>query len=86
VSITDSIVAKAAYMTFNDVFDYRYNGNPQGKINVKDLDYAINLGLDYGFNLINKDMKLAIEYAWMNPSLDRVENYQSFMATLTLPF
>jgi len=86
VSITDSVVAKAAYMTFNDVFDYRYNGNPAGKINVKDLDYAINLGLDYGFNLINKDMKLSVEYAWMEPSLDRVEGYESFMATLTLPF
>jgi len=82
VSITDSVVAKAAYMTFNDLFDYQKHN----KTDVKDLDYAINLGLDYGFNLINKDMKLSIEYAWMNPSLDEVENYQSFMATLTLPF
>ena len=88
VSLTPSVVAKAAYMTFNDVFDYRYTGKNSRplKINVKDLDYAINLGLDYGFNVINKEMKLALEYAWMEPSLDRVEDYESFMATFTLPF
>jgi hypothetical protein len=87
VSITSSVVAKAAYMTYNDVFDYKYNGNKSRplKINAKDLDSAINVGLDYGFNLINKEMKLAVEYAWMDASLDRVEDYQSFMATLTLP-
>jgi hypothetical protein len=88
ISVTPAVVAKVGYMTYNDKFDYRYTGNTSRplKINAKDLDSAINLGLDYGFNLINKEMKLAVEYAWMNPSLDRVENYQSFMATLTLPF
>lgn len=86
ISITPEIIAKLGYMTFNDVFDYRYNGNPVRKINVKDLDYAINVGVDYGFSAVNMPMKLAIEYAWMDPSLDRVENYESFMATLTLPF
>ncbi|UPT76570.1 hypothetical protein MN086_05820 [Sulfurovum sp. XGS-02] len=88
ISITPTIVTKVGYMTYNDEFDYRYTGKNSRplKINAKDLDSAINVGLDYGFNLINKDMKLAVEYAWMNPSLDRVENYQSFMTTLTLPF
>ena len=88
ISVTPAIVAKVGYMTYNDEFDYRYTGKNSRplKINAKDLDSAINVGLDYGFNLINKEMKLAIEYAWMDPSLDRVEDYESFMATLTLPF
>jgi hypothetical protein len=93
-SITPSVVAKAGYMTFNDRFDYRYNGIGAGsgngtgglKPDVKDLDSAINLGLDYGFNVINREMKLAVEYAWMDPRLDRVKEYESFMVTLTLPF
>ena len=73
-------------MTFNDLFDYRYNGPNSAplKINVKDLDYAIGLGLDYGFT-IGVPMKLAVEYAWMKPTLNRLENYQDFMVTLTLP-
>ena len=62
------------------------NAQKATKVNVKDLDYAINIGVDYGFIVTDMAMKLAVEYAWMNPSLDRVENYESFMATLTLPF
>lgn len=86
LSITPDVVAKVGYMTFNDQFDYRYNGTPEEKIDVKDLDSAINLGLDYGFTVENTLIKLALEYAWMKPSLDRVEDYESFMATFTLPF
>ena len=88
ISVTPEIIAKVGYMTFNDLFDYRYNGPNSAplKINAKDLDYAINLGVDYGFSVTGTPMKLALEYAWMQPSLDRVENYESFMATLTLPF
>jgi len=81
-SITPDIIAKAAYMDFNDRFEY----DNATKINVKDLDYAINLGVDYGFIVTGTAMKLAIEYAWMEPSLSRVKEYESFMATLTLPF
>ena len=66
--------------------DYKYNGFPGNKINVKDLDSAINLGLDYGFTVTGTPIKLAVEYAWMDPSLDTVKNYQAFMATFTLPF
>ncbi len=94
-SVTPSIVAKVGYMTFNDKFHYLTgvhetgtgeHGAPSPKIDVQDLDYAINVGLDYGFTLIGKSMKLAVEYAWMEPYMDRVENYQSFHTTLTLPF
>ena len=78
LSVTPSVIAKVGYMTFDDLFDYRYNGTPTDKIHVKDLDYAINLGVDYGFSVTDMPMKLAIEYAWMQPKLDRVENYAEF--------
>ena len=81
-SVTPEFIAKLAYMHFNDRFEY----DNATKINVKDIDYAINVGVDYGFIVTDMPMKLAVEYAWMEPSLSRVENYQSFMATLTLPF
>jgi len=82
VSVTPEVVLKAGYMTYNDLYEY----DKVTKINVKDLDSAISLGLDYGFTVTGMPMKLALEYAWMNPSLERVVDYQSFMATLTLPF
>jgi len=92
VSITDAIIAKASYMHYNDKNEYRkdnLNGTTAPakttKINVKDLDYAIGLGLDYGFTIV-VPMKIAVEYAWMQPSLERVEEYQDFMVTLTMPF
>lgn len=81
-SITPEFIGKLAYMHFNDRFEY----DKSTKVNVKDLDYAINVGVDYGFTAIETPMKLAVEYAWMEPSLSRVENYQAFMATVTLPF
>jgi len=91
-SVTDDIIAKASYMHYNDKNEYRkdnLNGTESPakttKINVKDLDYAIGLGVDYGFTLI-VPMKLAVEYAWMQPSLNRVKKYQDFMVTLTMPF
>ncbi len=91
VSITEAWIAKASYMNYNDKNEYRKDGNngqqpgKTEKINVKDLDYALGLGLDYGFTL-GVPMKVTVEYAWMKPTLDRVENYQDFMVTLTLPF
>ena len=81
-SITPEFIGKLAYMHFNDRYEY----DNSTKINVKDLDYAINVGVDYGFTVTNMPMKLAVEYAWMEPSLSRVESYESFMATITLPF
>lgn len=82
VSVSPEVVLKAGYMTYNDLYEY----DKVTKINVKDLDSAVSLGLDYGFTVTGMPMKLALEYAWMNPSLERVVDYQSFMATLTLPF
>jgi hypothetical protein len=81
-SVTPEFIAKLGYMNFNDRFAY----DKVTKVNVKDLDYAINVGVDYGFTAVNTPMKLAVEYAWMEPTLSRVESYESFMATITLPF
>ena len=87
VSVTDAIIAKASYMHYNDKNEYMNNSNQpdRRKINAKDLDYAIGLGLDYGFTLV-VPMKVTVEYAWMKPTLNRVKDYQDFMVTLTLPF
>jgi len=82
VSVTPEVALKAGYMTFNDLFQY----SNATKVNVKDLDYAINVGVDYGFIVTDQLIKVAVEYAWMNPELDRVENYESFMTTFTLAF
>lgn len=91
LSITPSVVAKVGYMTYDDNYIYDglglgNDGDNELKNDAKDLDYAINVGIDYGFTASNMPMKLAVEYAWMKPYLDRVENYESFMATVTLPF
>lgn len=75
VSVTPEVVLKAGYMTFDDHYK-----------DPKDIDYAINLGLDYGFTVTNMPIKLAVEYAWITPELENVKNYESFMATFTLPF
>ena len=83
VSIMPNLVLKTGYMTFNDLTNY--DEDHQDKIDVKDIDYAINLGIDYGFKLTDKLVKVAIEYAWMNPKLDRVKDYENFMVTFTLP-
>lgn len=82
VSLTPEVILKTGYMTFNDLYEY----DKVTKINVKDLDSAISLGLDYGFVVTGTPMKLALEYAWLEPSLERVADYESFMVTLTLPF
>ena len=76
VSVTPDMVLKTRYMTFDDrtVFDTDH----ADKQDVKDIDY--------GLVVTNTLIKLAVEYAWMEPSLSRVEGYESFMATITLPF
>ncbi|SFZ97795.1 hypothetical protein MNB_SV-5-166 [hydrothermal vent metagenome] len=91
VSVTEAFIAKASYMNYNDKNEYlKYDSKDRpkyetDKINAKDLDYAIGVGLDYGFTLY-VPMKLTVEYAWMKPTRDDISNYQDFMVTLTLPF
>ncbi len=92
VSMTDAIIGKVSYMHYNDTNEYRsdnLNGTTAPanttKINVKDIDYAIGLGVDYGFVVTGIAMKVAVEYAWMQPSLERVEEFENLMVTFTLP-
>lgn len=91
LSLTPDIIAKLGYMSYDDHYVYLgrglgNEGDSELKNDAKDLDYAINVGLDYGFSVYTMPMKLALEYAWMNPYLDRVKEYQSFMATLSWTF
>lgn len=79
--MTEDLGLKLAYLRFNDRTDY----SKKNYINVKDLDYAITAGLDYSF-MVYVPMKIALEYSWANPGLDRVADYQYGLVTLTLPF
>ncbi len=81
VMMTEAVGVKLAYLRYNDTYDYEN----RKWVNVQDIDYAITAGLDYTF-MAYVPMKLAAEYSWAEPGLDRVENYQSFLLTLTLPF
>ncbi len=62
LSLTSDIGLKLGYMTYNDRYDY----HNVSKINVKDIDNAWSVGLDYSFVVVDTPMKLAMEYAWMD--------------------
>jgi len=81
IMMTPDVGLKLAYLSFNDRTDYE----KKNYINVKDLDYAITAGVDYSF-VVQVPMKVALEYSWANPGLDRVKDYQYAVVTLTLPF
>ena len=83
VNLTPEFGIKAAYMTMNDRYDYPnsvvgkkpssdYSDN---HVNVKDIDNATTVGFDYSFQ-VYLPMKLAVEYAWAKPYLDRVSDYE----------
>jgi len=81
VMVTPDWGLKLAYLRFNDLTDYK----KKNYINVKDLDYALTAGVDYSF-VAYVPMKLAVEYSWAKPGLDRVADYEYALVTLTLPF
>ncbi|MEN8251537.1 MAG: hypothetical protein ABFS32_21610 [Bacteroidota bacterium] len=81
IMMTSDVGLKLAYLRYNDRTDYE----KKNYINVKDLDYAITAGVDYSF-IVQVPMKVALEYSWANPGLDRVKDYQYAVVTLTLPF
>jgi len=81
IMMTDEVGVKLSYLQYNDLTNYE----KRKYINVQDLDYAVTTGLDYSFD-VYVPMKLSLEYSWAKPGLDRVENYQSFLVTLTMPF
>ncbi len=88
VNLFPSFGLKAAYMTFDDQYDYYradkhdYQAN---HIDVRDLDYAVTVGADYSFSLY-LPMKLTAEYAWAKPSLERVKDYEDFLVSLNILF
>lgn len=80
VMATEELGVKLAYLQYNDLKDYK----KRKYINVKDIDSAITLGLDYTFT-VKVPVKIAVEYSWITPGLERVEKYRDFLVTLTLP-
>lgn len=83
---------KAAYMTFNDRYDYPNsihkptspNSDYSEKhVNVKDIDRAFTVGFDYSFE-VYLPMKLSVEHTWALPYLDRVEDYRDLLVTLNI--
>lgn len=92
INIIPEIGLKAAYLTFDDLNKYpnsiykpgHLNSDFQEQhINVKDIDHAYTIGVDYSFKAY-LPMKLAIEHAWASPSLDRVKNYRDFLVSLNI--
>jgi hypothetical protein len=83
VNLTPDFGIKVAYMRYDDRYSYFEENNPSKYIDVKDLDYAITVGMDYSFK-IYLPMKVAVEHAWAKPSLDRVESYRDFIVTLNI--
>jgi hypothetical protein len=81
IMATEELGLKLAYLQYNDL---KYYENRK-YINVKDIDSSVTLGADYTF-VVYVPMKLAAEYSWAKPALDRVADYQNFHLTLTLPF
>jgi hypothetical protein len=92
VNLTPQFGVKLAYMAMNDLYGYPNsvfkpndpNSDYSDKhINVRDIDSATTVGFDYSFQ-VYLPMKLAVEYAWAKPYLDRVSGYEDFMLTLNI--
>jgi hypothetical protein len=79
--MTEDIGVKLSYLQYNDTYNYEN----RKWVNVQDIDYAISAGVDYAF-MAYVPMKLAVEYTWVEPGSERVDNYQGFLVTLTMPF
>ncbi len=92
VNLTPQLGLKAGFMTMNDRYGYPnsihkpsdlssdYSDN---HVNVKDIDNATTVGFDYSFK-VYFPMKLAVEYAWVDPYLTRMSGYEDFMLTLNI--
>jgi len=82
VNLTPDFGVKLAYLTMNDLYDYPTKTN---HINVKDLDNAITVGMDYSFKYY-LPMKLTVEHSWANPSKSTVEDYRDFLISFNMLF
>ena len=81
VNLTPDFGVKLAYLTMND----RYPYSNTNKVNVKDLDNAITVGMDYSFKYYFP-MKLSIEHSWAKPSKSTVEDYRDFLISFNMLF
>lgn len=88
INLTPEFGLKAAYMTFDDLYNYpnsvvgnKPNSDYQANhLNVQDIDRAITIGADYSFQLYFP-MKISIEHSWAKPVLDRVQDYRDFLVS-----
>ncbi|MDM5263290.1 hypothetical protein PF327_03695 [Sulfurovum sp. XTW-4] len=86
VNLTPEFGMKLSYLTFNDVYDYADGGKGRLKhINVKDLDNAITVGMDYSFKYY-LPMKLTVEHSWAKPSRSDIEDYRDFLVSFNMLF
>ena len=87
VNLIDSFGIKVAYMTFDDASPYTETDEGSSyvasHINVRDINNAYTVGVDYSFK-IYLPMKLAIEHAWAEPSLERMEDYREVLVSLNI--
>lgn len=85
VNLFSNFGVKAAYLTFDDRSDYsvQSKGYAKNHINVKDIDHAYTVGVDYSFK-VYLPMKVAVEHSWVAPSLDAVKNYRDFLVSLNI--
>lgn len=91
INLIPELGFKVAYMTFDDLYAYpnAVVGKPTGSdyqanhVNVKDIDHAYTVGVDYSFKAYFP-MKLAVEHAWAKPTLERVKDYRDFLVSLNI--
>ncbi len=86
VNLTPEFGVKLSYLTFNDL--YAYDDGGKGRlthINVKDLDNAITVGMDYSFKYY-LPMKLTVEHSWAKPSRSDIEDYRDFLISFNMLF
>ena len=90
INLIPSFGVKAAYMSFDDRSDYtgpnKGSGYEAGHIDVRDLKHAYTVGADYSFDVMFTSMKLAVEYSWAKPDLERVKDYEEFLVSLNILF
>ncbi|EIF51258.1 hypothetical protein [Sulfurovum sp. AR] len=81
VNLAPGFGVKLAYLTMNDLYAYSNTKH----INVKDLDNAITVGMDYSFKYY-LPMKLTVEHSWAKPSRSDIEDYRDFLISFNMLF
>ena len=82
VNLMPGFGVKLSYLTMNDRYDYP---TKTSHVNVKDLDNAITVGMDYSFKYY-LPMKLSVEHSWAKPSKSTVEDYKDFLISFNMLF